>query len=503
MPNLDWESEEIEKEEEPQRDPILDVAASNLISYACLQKENYSPEKYHLIIARELMRCMTGETKRLIIQAPPQHGKTELATQLFPAFYFGHFPENSLIVAGLGQDRADDFGRATKGYMATREYQDIFPNTKISTSSDSIRRFETTLGGKYHSAGIGGTIVGRGSNGLIFDDPYKNQEEADSETRTQTIIDWWQSTLRTRLRGDGFIVLIQTRWNKRDLIQWLLDKDANNPELNPKYKWKVINLNVIIEDEQEAKEDILKRKVGEVLWPSVYPPEVITQMKIDVGTRTWNAQFKGMPSDARGEIYLREWFNYWCEVNCNADHDHHPLPKQFDGSMQMWDCSFKDLATSDYVVGLAAKRSKGNLYILKRKKKIANVLATCQMIREMSFEFPDIIKKGIEDKANGPAVISTLQTEISGLVEIKAEGSKESRWQSSAAAVESGNVYLPYNAPWKEDFIEVCASVPHGKYDDDADALAHLILQMLGNRLAGMLDWMREQIEKLKARKAA
>lgn len=500
---LDWETEEVEKEEE-KRDPILDVAASNLISYACLQKENYTPAKFHFLIARELMKCMAGETKRLIIEVPPQHGKSELCTQLFPAFYFGHFPEQSLIVGGYGQDKADDFGRSTKSYMATPIYRQVFPDTNISSTSDSIRRFDTTLGGKYFCVGIGGAVTGRGANGLIFDDPYKNREEADSDTRTQTIIDWWKSTFRTRLRGDGFIVLIQTRWNKRDLIQWLLDNDANDPDLDPKYKWKILNLNAVIEDEAEEKQDkYLKRKVGEVLWPEVFPYPVMMQMKKDVGTRDWNALYKGTPSDAKGEIFLREWWNYWCRSNCNAEHEHHPLPLKFDGSMQMWDCAFKDLATSDYVVGLAGKRSGGNLYVLQRKKKIANILGTCNMVRELTYEFPEITRKGVENKANGPATVSTLQNEIPGMVEIKAEGSKESRWQSAAAAVESGNVYLPYDAIWKEDFIEVCASVPHGKYDDDADAIAHMILEMLGNRLAGMLDWMKEQVEKMMARKKA
>lgn len=489
-----------EEVEIPQNeDALLSVGASTLISYACMQKENYNPGRHHQLIAHELMKLMTGETKRLIIMAPPQHGKSELATQLFPAFYYGHFPENSLIVGGYAQDKADDFGRATKAYMDSEIYQAIFPQSRISPLSESIRRFQTTKGGHYYAVGIGAGVTGRGANGLILDDPYKNREEADSETRTQYIIDWWTSTFRTRLRGDGWICLIQTRWTKRDLIQYLLDNEDKDKQ---KYKWRIVQFLAKIEDEKDAEADPLGRNVGEVLWPEVFDEEVIDQIKHDVGQRDWNALYQQRPSDAKGEIFLRDWWKYWCYNNCSAHHQHHYLPEKFDDSMQVWDCSFKDLDTSDYVVGLAGKRKGPNLYVVGRSKKRANVLATCQMIHRMRADFPEITRIGIEDKANGPAIISTMKQQVPGVKEIKAETKKAGRWQAAAPAVESGNVFLPYGVDWTDDFIEVCAAVPHGKYDDDADAISHLILELLGQRLTGMLDWMRQLIAKSKEKAA-
>lgn len=472
-----------------------EVARSGLIQYAIAQKDTYNPGRHHIIIANELEKVMRGETKRLMIFAPPQHGKSELATQLFPAFYFGHNPKNSIIVGGYAQDKADDFGRATKNYIDSDIYRAIFPNTRIDPTSDSIRRFGLTEGGTYFAVGIGGPVTGRGANGLVFDDPYKNREEADSDARNNLIIDWWKSTFRTRLRGDGFIVIIQTRWNKRDLVQYLLDNEGENQ----KYKWRIVNLVAKIEDEADAEQDPLRRKVGQVLWPDVFNEEVMEQMRIDVGSRDWNALYQQRPSDAKGEIYQRDWFKFWCQKNCTADHQHHPLPEKFDESAQVWDCSFKETKTSDYVVGLAGVRYKGNLYILDRSKQRADLPKTIKAILSFSSKWPFIMWKGVEDKANGPAVISTLQQEVPGMVPIPAEGSKESRWHATAPAVESGNVYLPYGVTWTEDFIEVCASVPHGKYDDDADALAYLILKLLGRRLTGILDWMKEQVEKMRS----
>lgn len=488
------------EEEEDDRDPILKVAASTLIAYACAIKETYDPGRHHQIIARELTKVMTGETKRLMIFAPPQNGKSELATQIFPSFYFGHFPEQSIIVGAYAQDKADDFGRATKGYMGQEIYRHIFPATQISPTSDSIRRFQTTKGGHYYAVGIGAGVTGRGANGLLLDDPYKNREEADSETRTQVIIDWWKSTFRTRLRGDGWIVIIQTRWTKRDLVQFLLDNEDSS---NVKYKWKIVNLKAVIEDEEDAKKDPLKRKVGEVLWPEAFSSEVMEQIKRDVGARDWNALYQQQPSDAQGEIFLRKNWNYWCRKACVADHEHHYIPlDKIDAKMQMWDCSFKDLKTSDYVVGGIGFKSGPNIYLMDRVRKQATAKGTCDLIRQWLVKWPDVHKIGVEDKANGPEVISTMKQEVSGVVEIPANGSKDSRASAASVHQESGNIYLPYDAIWKEEFIEECAAYPYGKYDDQVDMISHMILQMLGNRLTGILDWMKEQVEKMRGNAA-
>lgn len=499
--NPDTGVEEYVNEDQREVDPIVELLANDLIAFAMAVHEDYVPGPHHYLLANELTRLLTGETKRLIVMMPPQHGKSKLATEIFPAFYFGRKPKDSLIVGGYAQEKADDFGRATKGYMDSEVYRAIFPQVEVSVKSDSIRRFETTAGGKYFAAGVGGPVTGRGANGLIFDDPYKNRKEADSDVITQNIIDWWTSTFRTRLRGDGFICVIQTRWNKRDLIQYLLDNEANNP--NPKYKWRILKLKAVIEDEKDAKEDPLNRQVGKSLWPEVFDSEVMEQVKIDVGSRDWNALYQQEPSDVQGEVFLRKNWNYWCTKSCNADHDHHPLPVKFDKKMQMWDCSFKDLKTSNYVVGLVGYKSGPNLYIIDHQRKQATAKATCDMIRPWLLKYPDVHSVGIEDKANGSEVISTMRQEISGIKEVPANDSKHSRASAAAVHQESGNCYLPYDAVWKDDFIEELAAFPHGKYDDRVDAFSHLVLQTLGNRLSGILEWMQEQVNSLKKSRAA
>lgn len=481
-----------------QRDPMLDVFASNLMSFACGMKENYAPEKYHFLMAKELQAVMRGEVKRLIIQMPPQHGKSETATRLFPAFYFGHFPKHSLIVGAYNQTKADEFGRHTKEYMQSELYKAIFPDTKINPNKNAVDEFEILNGGTYIAAGINGSVTGGGANGIIIDDPYKNQQEADSETVSENIINLWKSTWRTRLRGDGWIIIIQTRWNKRDLIQWLLDNESDDPA----YKWKIVNLKAVIEDEEDEKNDPLKRKIGETLWPSMFPARVMADMKNSVGPKVWNSLYQGQPTDAQGELFLRKNWNYWCRKNCNAEHEHHPLPTKIDSKMQVWDCSFKDLSTSDYVVGGVGYKAGPNLYIIDAMRKRATAKATCDMIRQMIIRHPDVIKIGVEDKANGPEVIATMKQEVSGVVEIPANGSKDSRASAASIHQESGNIYLPYEAIWKEELIEECAAYPNGKYDDYVDMVSHMAIQMLGNRVSGMLEWMKEQVEKLRNKAA-
>lgn len=492
-------------------DALVALIKSNLITYATAVKENYRPARHHLLIGHYLDKVMKGEIKRLIIEAPPQHGKSELATQIFPAYFLGHNPDKGFIVGGYSQDKADDFGAATRNYIASEVHQAIFPNCKLDPSSNAKNDFKLLKGGSYIAAGVNGPVTGRGASGLILDDPYKNRKEADSDVINETLKTWWTSTFRSRLRGDGFIIIIQTRWNKRDLIQWLLDNegDPNDPNISQeektdreKYKWHRLSFKALIEDEEDTKKDPLKREVGEVLWPEVFDSQVMRQMKKEVGTRDWNALYQQVPSDAKGEIYMREWFRYWCRKGCHVEHQHHPLPETFDAHAMVWDCAFKGKETSDFVVGLAGARSKGNLYILDRSKDRADITKTIKMITNFRAKHPDIMWTGIEDKANGPAVIDTMKGDVPGLVAMDAVDGKPARWHATAPAVESGNVYVPYGAWWVEDFIEVCASVPTGKYDDDADALAYLILKLLGKRLDGMLQWMKQQVDKMKNRAA-
>lgn len=497
--------------ENQSEDALAALIRGNLITYAAAVKDNYNPAKHHFLMAHTLERVMKGEIKRLIIEAPPQHGKSELATQIFPAFYLGHNPGHGMIVGGYSQDKADDFGAATRNYIASPLHQAVFPNSQLDPSSNAKNNFKLLKGGTYFAAGRGGPVTGRGAAGLILDDPYKNRKEADSDTITEEIKNWWTSTFRSRLRGDGFIIIIQTRWNKRDLIQWLLDQQddplaegiSDEEKANrEKYKWHILTLKAVIEDDEDAKKDPLKRKVGEVLWPEVFDEQVMKQMKKDVGSRDWNALYQQTPSDAKGEIYLRDWFRYWCKKGCHIEHQHHTIPDQFEEQAIVLDCAFKGKEDSDFVCGLAGGRAKGNLYIFDRTKERADLPKTLKMLRAFRAKWPSIMWTGVEDKANGPAVIQTMSSEIPGLVEMDAIDGKPGRWHATAPAVESGNVFLPYGAWWVEDFVEVCASVPNGKHDDDADALAYLILKLLGKRLDGMLQWMKEQVMKVRNKAA-
>jgi predicted phage terminase large subunit-like protein len=466
----------------------------------------YVVARHHALIGVKLRQVMRGEIKRLMIFAPPRHGKSELATQIFPSFYFGHFPQKSVIVCAYNQDKADDFGRETLKYMQSNEYLSLFPpECQVSPNSESIKRFQTNGGGNYYAVGVGSGITGRGGHIIIIDDPYKSRKEADSEGYNDDLWTYYKSTLFTRLMTDeqgneGSIVLIQTRWNSKDLAWNLIQQQQEEQNLP---KWEVLNLVALIEDEEQQTSDPLGRKANEALWPERYPAPLLLQIKSSIGTREWQSQYAQDPIDAEGAIFHREWFKFFCFIGCDGNHKDECVffPDEKFQEYQSWDMSYKKTATSDYVVGYSGVTYRGRLFVTDRSKFRGNLPTTVDKFREFCQTHPILATKYVEAKANGQAVIDTLSGEIPGIVPVHPErvGDKESRWQAAAPAVQSGNVLFPRNASWTNDALDWICSVPGAKYDDDADAISQLIIMTLGRATKGFgaFEWYRQKAEQV------
>ncbi|MGM7308596.1 terminase large subunit domain-containing protein, partial [Acinetobacter baumannii] len=184
-------------------------AKESLIAFTDYTNDLYEAAPHHQVIAEKLEAVERGEIKRLIICMPPRHGKSELASRRFPAWYLGRNPSNQIIAASYNSDLAGDFGREVRNIVATPEFGNVF---KISLASDSkaANRWHTDKQGVYVSAGVGTAITGRGANILLIDDPFKDRQEADSELRRELVWNWYTSTAYTRLMPNGAIVVINT-----------------------------------------------------------------------------------------------------------------------------------------------------------------------------------------------------------------------------------------------------------------------------------------------------
>lgn len=324
-------------------------------------------------------------------------------------------------------------------------------------------------------------------NCLIIDDPIKDREQADSETYRERAKNWWRTVGSTRLAPGAPVILILTRWHHDDLAGYLLgqpDKD----------RWRVINIPAQAEHRPDAGEsDILGREPGEYMDSAridertglARSSQQWEQTKIQVGPETWAALYQGSPTATTGNILPRDkWRQYdtplWIE---DADGRRFiPGLQAEDAEMiQSWDFTFKDTAASDYVVGQVWLRRGIDAYLLDQVRARMDFTASCQAMLTLSARWPQAIAKLVEDKANGPAILNALRSQVGGLIPVEPEGSKVARARAISPLQQAGNLWLPSPmlAPWVGDFIEEAAQFPHGKNDDQVDGASQAVHRLL------------------------
>lgn len=253
----------------------------------------YKANWHHRVIADHLEKVETGEIDRLMIFMPPRHGKSELASVLFPSWYLGRNPDAKVIASSYSSELAQDFGYQVRNHIKDYAYQAVF-NTNLKEDSQAKNNWRTEQGGHYMAVGAGGAITGRGADLLIIDDPVKNREEADSSTYRDKIYRWYTSTAYTRLHTGGRIVVIQTRWHDDDLSGRLLKENPG--------EWTVLCFPAIAVEEEEF------RDVGEALWPEKYDLGALNRIKDNV-SEDWSPLYQQSPIDLSNAEFKREWIN--------------------------------------------------------------------------------------------------------------------------------------------------------------------------------------------------
>lgn len=405
---------------------------------------------------------------------PPRHGKSELVSRRLPAYIYGRDPDASIIATSYGADLASRMNRDVQRIMDSPEYHEVFPgstlngsNVRTVASGNYLRNSDIfeIVGheGVYKSSGVGGAITGMGMKYGIIDDPYKNRQDANSETVRKKIWEWYTSTFYTRLEDDGRVLITLTRWHEDDLAGKLLKLAQSNPHAD---QWTVISFPAIKEAGGHPDDP---RQEGEPLWPAKYSKNELIKIKSTIGSYEWNALYQQRPSPPGGGIFNRKWWRYYKE-----------LPASFDEIVQSWDCTFKDKLTSDYVVGQVWGRVGANKYLIYQVRDRMDFPTTVQAVKNVSAKFPEANAKYIEDKANGSAVIQTLKNTIPGIIPVNPDGGKVARAEAISPDVEAGNVYLPDPsiAPWVGDFVEECTVFPYGLHDDQIDGMSQGINQL-------------------------
>lgn len=445
------------------------------------------------LIDQELVAALkqseAGFSPRLMIFMPPQEGKSERASHFFPLWLLMHNHDLRIGIVSYDKSTAERWGRDIRNDINNFDGSDgqLDLGLRLRMGSKSAGRWQLDghRGGVY-CVGIDGALTGRAVDVLIVDDPVKNRADADSKLIRQQAKDFWTSTARTRFGPNTIIVIIQTRWHEDDLSGWLLE-EAKRPGMPP---WRIVNIPAKAEKTEDQYgnpipnmlPDSLGREIGEYLISARgRDREMWEQTENEVGSRDWAALYQQRPAPETGNIFLRKWWRYY---------EHPRAIRQPDGSyralapgrlIQSWDCAFKDTDQSDFVVGGVWHQNGYEVTLLDMIAIRADVVGTCQAMLELSMKWPQAHLKLVEDKANGPAVISVMRKKIGGIVEYQPKGSKLARAYAVAPFCEAGNVFLPSPsmAPWISEYVTQMASFPNAANDDMVDMTTQALSRML------------------------
>ena len=426
-----------------------------------------------------------------MIFMPPRHGKSELASRRFPAWFLGRNPERSIIAASYNSDLASDFGREVRDIVASQQYRDLF-GSGLNPDSHAANRWHTADGGMYVAAGVGTAVTGRGAHVLLIDDPFKDREEADSELRRERVRRWYTSTAYTRLEGDlldeegeltedeeiwqdfytqietgdappfeGAIVLIQTRWHEEDLAGWLLEEMAAGAD-----QWDVLSLPAINED-------------GEALWPGKYPIERLEKTRRVIGTRDWSALYQQAPAPDEGDYFKSDWLKPYTQ---QPDRD---TLRIYGGSDYAVTADGGDY-TVHIVIGVDPANRMYLLDLWRGQTDSADWIESfCDMVAAWKpigwAEERGQIRSGV-----GPFLTRRMRERRTHVhrEDFPTRGDKSIRAQSMRGRMALEGLYVPQNASWYPDFERELLSFPMGKHDDQVDALG-LIGQLLDKMIAG------------------
>jgi predicted phage terminase large subunit-like protein len=411
---------------------------------------------HHKIFGEKLERVARGELKRLIVNMPPRHTKSEFASYLFPAWVMGQKPHTKIIQATHTAELAVGFGRKVKNLLDSDIYRDVFPDIQLARDAKASGRWSTDMGGEYYAVGVGGALAGRGADLCIIDDPVSEQD-ALSPAALDNIYEWYTSGPRQRLQPGGAIIIVMTRWSIRDLTAKVLQKQAEGGA----DQWEVVEFPAIFPE------------TDNVLWPEFWSREELDGVRASIPVAKWNAQYLQNPTAEEGAIIKREWWNVW-------DHDDPPV---VDYVIQSYDTAFTKSERADYSaittwgVFYPDEGDEAAIILLDSEKGRWEFPELKDAAMRLYEEFePDMVL--IEQKASGTPLTQDLRKmgiPVSGFTPGRG-ADKFSRMNACAPVFESGMVYAP-ETRWAEEVIEECASFPNGEHDDLADSMTQAILR--------------------------
>lgn len=436
-------------------------AAQSLIAFTEYTYSRYRTAQHHKVIAGQLERVERGEIDRLMLLVPPRHGKSELASIRMPAWFLGRQPHKQFLSVSATEGLASDFGRSVRNTIGSPEYRAVF-DTTLAEDSQAKGKWHTSAGGIYYSLGIGGSVLGRGGDVILIDDPFGSMQEAQSETERKNVWDWYTGTAYNRLMPGGAIVVINHRMHEDDLCGRLLAQQAAGGD-----KWEVVELPAVSAS-------------GEALWPEAYPIEALERIRLNSQPRYWSALYQQNPVPEEGNYFKADWFK---PVNKLPD----PATLRVYGGSDYAVTANGGDYTVHIVVGVDPE---DRIYILDlwRKQSAPDewITAFCDMALKHKpigwAEETGQIRSGVgpflaREQRNRKAWVAREVFPTRG-------GDKAIRAQSIRGRAAAAGIYYEAGASWWPELRSELLAFPAGKHDDQVDALG-LIGQLLDRMLPG------------------
>ena len=417
--------------------------------------------RHHSIMAKAFERVASGELKRLIINMPPRHTKSEFASYLLPAWFLGNFPEKKIIQTAHTAELSVGFGRKVRNLVDSDDYKKIFPSIALRADSKAAGRWSTNKGGEYFAIGVGGAVTGKGADLLIIDDPHSEQEGQSADPGVfDKVHEWYTSGPRQRLQPGGAIVVVMTRWHKRDLTGQILKSSLQRAGTD---EWEVIEFPAIMPS-------------GDPLWPEFWPKPELEALREELPSPKWNAQYQQNPTSEEGALVKRDWWREWEKDR--------PPPCEF--IIQSWDTAFLKTQRSDF----SACTTWGVFYWPDDTGMEQPNIILLDAYKER-LEFPELKKTAFEMWTDWQPDAFIVEAKAAGtplIFELRAMGipvseytpsrgnDKIARVNAVADLFASGMVWAP-RVRFAEEVIEEFASFPAGEHDDLVDSSTQALLR--------------------------
>jgi predicted phage terminase large subunit-like protein len=446
-----------------------DLATFVALAFSAVDRSTYLPNWHIRAIAYQLQRVARGQCKRLIITMPPRSLKSVTASVAFPAWILGRDPSKKLICVSYSQPLAVKHANDFRNVVDTSWYRSMFPTFKISSRKNTENELQTTLGGGRLTTSTGGQLTGRGGDIIIIDDPLK-AEDGHSETARSKCAEWVRTTLMSRFDNPatGAVILVMQRLHVDDLAGVLLEAGG----------WDHLNLSAIADEDARIPMSASRwhaRKIGDLLHPARLGMPELDRLKRDLGSLAFSAQYQQSPAPADGNIVKRAWFRYY---------DPAQLERRSMTIVQSWDTALKGDPSSDYSVGTTWAKDDNNYYLLDLVRVRAAYPDLINTVKgSIEKHEPDIVL--IEDAGSGSSLIADLDYQGIPTRPVKARLDKESRLSRVSAMIENGNVHLPKDAHWKDDFMLEVLAFPNGRHDDQVDSMSQALIWMKDDKPTG------------------